>query len=115
MMATRPANVPADATCIQPGEMYAPGLGLQQLTLISIDAQITKQNSDKKLFYSNGLRDWLYNAQWASYSHQPPPQPPQKPQIAVFNVVYADLSGTVVEPPDGANGLHYAWAWQTYE
>ncbi len=114
-MATRPTNVPVDATCVYPGQLFMPGFGVQQLTLISIEAQIAKQNNNSKQVYTRAMHDWAYNAQWAIDAHQKVPPMPQKPQLVVMQIVYADVQGTVVEPPEGADGLHYAWTWETYE
>ncbi len=114
-MANRPPGVPEYATVIPPGQTFGPGIGVQQATLVSIEAQVSHQNDQKMQVYAQGMKDWTYNAQWAVYAHQPVPPPPVKPQIATMQVVYAEGGGNVVAPPLGADGLHYAWTWETYE
>ncbi len=114
-MATKPSDVPQGAIGIPPGQMFGPGVGVQQLTLLSIDAQISKQNNDKKQNYSRAMQDWQYNAQWAVWSHQQVPPVPQRPAYAVMHVEYATESGEVVPSPEGADGLHWAWTWETYD
>src|SRR5262245_51820306 len=112
-MATRPQGVPADATLIYPGQTFGPGIGVQQLTILSIQAQISSMNARADLNYVHALQDWITNAAiYAGYG-MPVPPPPAKPVHITLNVVYADASGNIVPPPAGADGMHYAWVWQT--
>ena len=85
------------------------------MTLLSIYNQVVKQNQQKMAVYQQGIQDWSYNAQWAFYAHQPVPQAPPPPQIATMWVVFADVNGKEVPLPEGGDGLHYAWTWETYE
>lgn len=111
-MATRPANVPESATLIYPGQTYGPGLGVQQATIAQINAIIAKQNADALGHYGRALHDWAENAAQYQACGMPVPPPPAKPALEKLEIVYADISGNVVPPPEGADGLHYAWVWQ---
>jgi hypothetical protein len=65
--------------------------------------------------YANALKDWLTNAAiYQAYGMAIPP-PPAKAAHITLHVVCADSTGTVVPPPQGADGLHYAWIWETPE
>ncbi|HZD06914.1 MAG TPA: hypothetical protein VE176_01635 [Candidatus Limnocylindrales bacterium] len=111
-MANRPAHVPEDATLIYPGQLYGPGLGVQQATITRINSIIAKSNADQMVHYSNALGDWATNAGIYSSLGMPVPPPPVKPATQKLDVVFADQGGNVVDPPLGADGLHYAWIWQ---
>jgi len=111
-MATRPANVPEGATLIYPGQTYGPGVGVQQATLTQINAIIARQNASAMQHYANAYRDWATNAAIYESLGMPVPPAPAKPKLDTLEVVYADIGGNVVPPPEGADGLHYAWCWQ---
>ena len=113
MSATRPQGVPPEATLIYPGQTFGPGLGVQQATILTIEAQIAMQNAAAAQRYVAALKDWIANAQIYQMIGMPIPAPPVKPAHITLNVVYADAAGNVVPPPAGADGLHYAWVWET--
>lgn len=110
-MATRPEGVPADATAIPPGQTFGPGIGVQRNTIISITAVNMKMNSQAFSVWANGMKYWAENAQQYKALGMKIPPPPAEPDMVETKVVYADANGTVVPPPEGADGNHWAWVW----
>jgi len=108
-MANRPSSVSPNATLIYPGQTYGPGVGVQQATIAQINAIIARANSNLMFHYANGYRDWSTNAQIYHDMGLPVGPPPPAPHCTKLSVVYADQGGDVVDPPEGADGLHYAW------
>ena len=111
MTPTRPEGVPSNAVCIQPGQNFGPGVGVQQATIVSIEAATEKLNANALGFYAQGLKDWATNAEIYQSLGMDVPPPPHKPTMYTVEVVYADATGTVIPPPAGADGTHYAWTW----
>ncbi len=112
MNATRPRNVPADATLIYPGQTYGPGYGVQQATIARIESIIGRGNANTMLHYANAYVDWAANAsQYEAYG-MPVPPAPARPAVQQLEIIYATVGGDIVAPPEGADGLHYAWIWQ---
>jgi hypothetical protein len=112
-MANRPSAVPGDATPIYPGQTFGPGLGVQRATLLSIAAQIAWLNAGADQRYARALQDWIANASIYQSLGMPVPPPPAPAVHTVLHVIYADIGGNIVQEPSGADGLHYAWIWES--
>lgn len=115
MTPKRPANVPADATLIYPGQSFGPGVGVQAATLKAIAAQIEQINSRAELNYSRGMQDWNTNRLIDESWGLPVPPKPAAPQMIQLTIVYADVNGTLItDPATIATGLEYAWVEEKY-
>ena len=112
-MATRPTTVPSDAILIYPGQTFGPGIGVQWATLLAISAQISKMNWQADDRYASAARDWAANASIYAGLGMPIPPPPAQPVHQMLNVAYADAAGNVIPAASGADGLHYAWVWES--
>lgn len=114
-MPNRPQDVPEIATSIAPGQTFGPGIGVQQVTIKSILAQDAQANARADSYYAQALKDWITNAQIdAQLGLRIPPVPPA-PQHIVPHIVYSMPDGTIVTGPEGADGSHWAWVWETWE
>ena len=115
MNATRPQGVPTDATLLYPDQTFPPGVGVQGKTITVITAQNAAANAKNDLFFQRAMADWNANkAQYEAYHLRVPPAPFPPPKI-VDKIVYANQDGSIVDPPTGADGLHYAWVWEEYQ
>lgn len=72
-------------------------------------------NAQASQRYAGALRDWIANAQIYQSYGLPIPPAPAKAVVRTLHVVYAAVNGEVVQPPGGADGLHFAWIWETQE